>query len=66
MSNMVREIRQAKGLSCERLARQAEISATDLSKIERGLRRAYPGWRRRIASALQTPEAELFPEAVAQ
>lgn len=62
--NQVRERRQQVGISGEELARRAGISASDLSKVERGQRHAYPGWRRRIAEALDTPESELFPEAV--
>lgn len=59
--NRVREVRQSKKMSCEALARKAEMASTDLSRLERGLKYPYPGWRRRIAEALQEPEDALFP-----
>lgn len=61
MQNKVREIREARGMSGEALARKAEMSPSDLSKLERGIRHPFPGWRRRISEALGVPEAELFP-----
>jgi transcriptional regulator with XRE-family HTH domain len=61
MSNNVRTKRKARGMSGEALARRAEMSASDLSKLERGRLYAYPGWRKRIAEALDTPEDQLFP-----
>jgi len=38
------------------------IGQSDLSQIERGLRSAPPGWRRRIANAFGLPEEQLFAE----
>ncbi len=61
MSNQVREKRLQAGISGEELARRARLSASDLSKVERGQRLAFPAWRRRIAEALDLPEEELFP-----
>ena len=62
MNNNVRKVRKKLGLSGEALARKAEMSASDLSKVERGRVYAFPGWRRRISDALGVPECELFPE----
>ena len=59
--NRVREIRLQKRLTCEALARKVEMASTDLSKLERGIRHPYPGWRKRIAQALQESEEYLFP-----
>jgi|RhiMetdeSRZDD1v2_1073273.scaffolds.fasta_scaffold5003110_2 transcriptional regulator with XRE-family HTH domain len=38
------------------------IASPDVSAIERGVRYAPPGWRRRLAVAFKVPEAELFAE----
>ena len=59
--NKVREVRKLAGMSGEKLARAAEMSASDLSKLERGLVNAYPGCRQRIAAALGHEEEDLFP-----
>lgn len=61
MKNRVREIRKSCGLTAEGLARKTEIASADISKIERGLTFVYPGWRKRIALALDVQEIELFP-----
>ena len=39
-----------------------DIYPNDISQIERGERKAFPGWRKRLAKALEVPEEELFPE----
>lgn len=62
--NLVRLAQKEQGMSGEALARLVEMSASDLSKLERGLLPPYRGWRERIADALQVPEGELFPEEV--
>ena len=46
--------------SLTRLSGLTGIAASDLSAIERGLRPAFPGWRKRIARAFGLPERELF------
>jgi transcriptional regulator with XRE-family HTH domain len=38
------------------------IASSDLSAVERGLRYAHPGWRRRLAIAFKLPEAVLFSQ----
>lgn len=63
MAARVREIRQAKGLTQWELAQRTGIHPVNLSKIERGDFRLYPGWKRRIAEALGVREAELEEQA---
>jgi hypothetical protein len=43
-----------------KLTAETGIATADLSALERGLRPLFPGWRRRIARALELPEEELF------
>ena len=62
MKNQVRKYRKRQGLSGEKLSRLAEMSASDLSKLERGQVFPHPGWRARIADALAVEEKTLFPE----
>jgi transcriptional regulator with XRE-family HTH domain len=56
----LRRARQRRGLSLTQLTAMTGIATTDLSLLERGLRPAFPGWRRRIAEALGMPEEYLF------
>ena len=60
--NRLKEIRNERGLSQLRLAMLTGIAPSELSRIENGWIRPYPGWRKRLARALETTEAELFPE----
>ena len=60
--NNLRRIRNEKGLSQLKLAFMTGIGPTEISRLENGWRRPYPGWRRRLAKALDTSERELFPE----
>ena len=62
MSNNLRKIRKDKGLSQLRLSFMTGIAPSEISRIENGWLRAFPGWRKRLARALGTTEAELFPE----
>ena len=62
MTNLVRQKRKEKGLSLRALSRLSNIYVSDLSQLERGLVRAFPGWKSRISEALETPEDKLFPE----
>jgi len=61
MTNRVAQIRKQQGLSQLRLAFLTGIQPPEISRIETGRIKPYPGWRRRIARALKTTEAELFP-----
>ena len=49
---IVRKEREKQGLSQSKLARMADINATSLSRIERGLEPPYPKRAKRIADAL--------------
>ena len=55
---------KARGLSQARLARLAEVNATSLSRIVRGIEPAYPKRGQRIADALgwKGNPSELFEE----
>ena len=62
MTNNLKEFRHEKGLSQLKLAFLTGISPTDISRIENDVRKAYPGWRRRLAEALGVSEDKLFPD----
>ena len=59
--NKLREIRKARGLSQLRLSFLTGIPPSDISRIENGWTRPYPGWRGRLARALGATEHEIFP-----
>lgn len=59
--NRLRDIRKAKGFSQLKLALMTGIPPSEISRIENGWLKPYPGWRKRLARALGTTEAELFP-----
>jgi len=61
MSNRVREIRMALGISQAELAWRIHTASPNLSAIENGQRDAWPKLRRRLARALKVTESELFP-----
>ena len=56
--------RQRRGLSLVDMCQKTGIAPSMLSEVERGMRHAWPGWRRRISTALAMPEEELFREVV--
>lgn len=58
----LREIRQRKEMTQLQVAAMTGIAPNVLSELENGRRRAYPGWRRRLAMALKVSQEELFPE----
>lgn len=62
MENLLRETRLKKGLSQLDLAKLTNIAPTDISRIENGWLKPYPGWRRKLTEALDVPEDELFPK----
>lgn len=51
--------RERLGLSLAALCQRTGIEPSNLSRIERGLIPAYPGWRTRIARALNWPEEQI-------
>lgn len=60
--NNLKEIRGKKGFSQLTLAKLTNIAPTDISRIENGWLHPYPGWRKRLARALDVTTRELFPE----
>lgn len=60
--NRVREFRNKKGLTQLELAEITEIYQNDISQIETGGRKVFPGWRKRLSEALEVEEEVLFPE----
>ena len=60
--NRLREVRSAKSMSQLALAKLTDISPWDISRIENGVLKPYPGWRKRLAKALGVPERDVFPE----
>lgn len=45
--------RQARGISQTRLAQRADINPTILSRIVTGKTQVWPGWKTRLARALE-------------
>lgn len=60
-SNNLRKIRNERGLSQFALAKIADVTPADISKIENGLIKPFPAWRRKLASALELSERDIFP-----
>lgn len=58
--------RKAQGLSQTKLAQRADISPSILSRIVTGKTQVWPGWKTRLARALdwQGDPDELFEEVV--
>lgn len=63
-ANNLRKFRQEKGLTQFALAVESGVSPQDISKIENGITKPFPSWRRKLAAALGVPEAEIFPGEV--
>ena len=57
----LRAERRRRGWSLTHVTVLSGIATADLSLVERGLRPAHPGWRRRLAVAFRLPETVLFP-----
>jgi len=60
--NTLKKVRKERGLSQLRLAMVTGIAPTEISRIENGWIRPWPGWRKRLARALGVTESELFPD----
>jgi transcriptional regulator with XRE-family HTH domain len=58
---VMRKLRLSLGLSQRRLGVRADLSESQVSKIENGWLLPYPGQARRLARALGVPVEELFP-----
>lgn len=59
--NNLRKIRKDKRLSQLQLSVKTEISPGIISSIENNKIYAYPGWRERLANALEVEE-EIWPD----
>lgn len=60
-ANRIREKRQALNLSQLRLSFLSGVPSSCISDFERLVRIPWPAARKRLAKALRTTEAELFP-----
>jgi transcriptional regulator with XRE-family HTH domain len=60
--NNLKNIREMKKLSQFELAKLADITPSDISRIENNKIYAYPGWRERLANALEVEEKEIWPD----
>ena len=61
MRNNLKEIREKENYSQLKLSYETRIASTDISSIERGKKFPYPGWRKKLAAALDVKEEEIFP-----
>ncbi len=60
--NNLKKVRNERRLSQLKLAFLTGIQPPELSRIENGWIRPWPAWRKRLAKALNTSQAELFPD----
>jgi len=58
----IREKRLAQGLTLEKVAFDADMDASNLSRIERGMQQPSSALLKRIATALHTPVSQLYGE----
>jgi len=63
VSNRIRELRKALGLSLSELARRVGTSPQQLYRLENGERRLAENWMRRIAAGLGVRPGDLLVEA---
>jgi len=56
--------RKKRGWSKSELSRRSGVALPEICRIEGGKIYPYPGWRRKLAAALEVSEEELFPEVV--
>ena len=61
--NRIRELREAQGMTQERLAELCDTSQPQIQRLEDGSRRLTEGWMRKIATALDVRPAELLETA---
>lgn len=59
----LRQARERLGLSQTQVSCKTGIHPSTISRLEAGKLYPYPGWRARLARALQVPQGELFPDA---
>ena len=56
----MKKIREQQGVSLTKLCVLTGIHPANLSRIEKGYIYPFPGWRKRIAKALNVREEEIF------
>lgn len=61
MSNRIKELRERRGLTQEKLAEVAQTTRSQIVKLERGERRLTVDWMRRLAPFLDCLPADLLP-----
>jgi len=61
-ASILKEIMRQKKISQNKLSQMAEIPTSNMSLLLNDKSPIYPGWRRRIARALDMTEEALFPE----
>lgn len=54
----LRKERERRGWTLDKLSKKTAISQPDLSRLERGLCPAYPGWKKKIALAFRVKLAD--------
>lgn len=59
----LRRVMQERGISTRRLAIEAKIVPQSLYSALNGTSPFWPGWKKRVAEALEMDENELFKEA---
>jgi len=62
IKNLIRQKRQALGISQVRLATLTGLANGAISDFELGKREPWPRARKSLARALGVPESELFPD----
>lgn len=65
MKNRIRELRKARGLTLEEVARRANTTNQQVHRLETGQRRLTADWMERLGQALGVRAADLLPEAEA-
>lgn len=60
MSNRIKEIRRARGLSMEQLADRVGCATPQINKLEKAERRLSLDWMRKLARALEVAPADLL------
>ena len=61
MTNRIRQLRQARGLTLSAMAALVGTTGAQISRLEQGTRRLTDSWMIRCAKALQVDPVDLFP-----
>lgn len=60
--NKLKFYRKKAGLSQFALAKVSDVNPNDISRIETGVIKPFPAWKKRLSVALKVDEKKLFPE----